>query len=430
MMRASQRNLVLASAVAAALALSGCGGTAVSGSGGNESTKTLVSVPGFDAATKTITVGSLVPTSGPFAPAITNITGQEAWFHRATQPGGPLEGYTVKVKNADTEFNASVAVPLYQSMNKNVLMITNILGDSIINALLPQMQSDQMLVVPGASSEPGIQDPNLLPFGPVYATYSASGVDYMASEEGLADGTFCSMVTDDTFGEGVEKGFNFAVAERGLKKGINLRYPAAQQDFTPQISRLKEANCDVVNIGGVGPALIGSAVRAVQLNFDAKWIASNTLYLNTIATGPAADYIQKNARFFMTGTEWGDAQVEGQKMLEEDLAVIDPKAVPYANSYQTGYMTGITATAVIKKGIEDGDLSRKHLLEIAASLDTIDDYGLSGGFTYGKKLTGRVPGHLMSAFTVDAGAATGLKLKTYNFDSPVAKKYNETQINN
>jgi ABC-type branched-subunit amino acid transport system substrate-binding protein len=292
------------------------------------------------------------------------------------------------------------------------------------------MKTDEMLAIPAIADEPMLEDPNLLPYGPVFGTYSSSAVEYMASNEGLADGTYCSLTTDDAFGEAVEKGFNFAVAELGLKKGVNLRYPAVLQDFTPQISRLKEASCDVVDLGGAGPALTNAAVRAVQLNFDAKWIAGNTLYSNTIAKGPAADYLKKNALFFLTGTEWGDESVAGQKMLEEDLAAIDPKAVPYANSYQTGYLTGITATAVIKKAIDDGDLSRKHLLEIAASLDTVDDFGLAGGaFNYGGKLTTRVPGHLISAFTVDEHAATGLKLKIYNFDAQVAKKYNETQIN-
>ena len=70
---------------------------------------------------------------------------------RATQPGGPLEGFTVKVKNVDTEYNPSVAVPLYSSLKNDVLMFTNVLGTAINKALLPQLKADDMLAVPASS---------------------------------------------------------------------------------------------------------------------------------------------------------------------------------------------------------------------------------------------------------------------------------------
>lgn len=429
------RRRALALAAIAALFMTGCAGTAVSSSGGGAGAdgaagpEALVSVPGFDAETKTITVGNLVPTSGVFAPAVTNVTGQEAWFHRATQPGGPLEGFTVEVENYDTEYNPSVAVPLYNSMKNDVLMLTNVLGTAIVQALLPQLETDNMMAIPAVAVEDLLQHPNIAPFGPVYATYHSAAIQYFADEQGLQDATYCALLQDDDFGDQVEHGFDYAVEELGLKKGVAVRFPTAHQDFTPQISRLKSAGCEVVDLGGAGAVIQNAAVRAVQLNFDAKWIAGNTAYNESLATGPAADYIKENVKFFVTGTEWGDTSVEGQKMLEEDLAEIDPDHKPMANSYQTGYLSGMVATAILEQAIADGDMSREHLMEIAKTLDTVPDYGLGGGdYTYGGDPAKRKSGHFISVFTVNEDAATGLKLEEYNYDSAVAKEFNATEV--
>lgn len=430
-MHARRRALApIALLATAGLLMTGCAGTSTStsdaGAGGSQE---LVSVPGFDAETKTITVGSMVPTSGIWAPAATNITGAEAYFHRATQPGGPLEGFTVEVKNVDTEYNPTVAIPLYSSMKNDVLMLTNVLGNAVVQALLPQMEADDIVAVPSSSDQDLIDHPNLVPFGPFYATYHAAGLEYFVEEEGMKDATYCALLQDDDFGAEVEDGFNFAAEQLGLKTGVAVRYPTGHQDFTPQISRLKEANCDVVDLGGAGATIQNAAVRAVQLNFDARWIASNTAYNSSLATGPAADYIKENVRFIVTGTEWGDASAEGQKMMEEDLAAIDPDHKPMANSYQTGYMAAVTTTAILEKAIADGDLSREHLMEVAASLGTVEDFGLAGGaFTYGEDPSQRKSGHVVSVFTVDETAGTGLKLKTYGFDSQVAADYNAAQL--
>lgn len=427
------RRRALALTATAALMLTGCAGTAVSNNdagAAGQGAKTLVSVPGFDAATKTITVGSMVPTSGIWAPAATNITGAEAYFHRATQPGGPLEGFTVKVKNVDTQYNPSVAVPLYNSLKSNVLMFTNVLGSAITSALLPQMKTDNILAVPASSDEKLISNPNLVPFGPFYATYHAAGLQYLAEKEGLKDATYCALLQDDDFGTQVENGFNFAAKELNLKTGAAVRYPNGLQDFTPQISKLKEAGCGVVDLGGAGATIQNAAVRAVQLNFDARWLAGNTAYNASLATGPAADYIKQNVRFVVTGTEWGDASAAGQKMMEADIAAVDPQAKPVANSYQTGYMAARTTVAVLEKAIKAGDLSREKLLDVAKSLGTVDDMGLAGGaFNYGQSLNERKSGSAVSIFTVDESAKTGLKLKEYGFQSAVAQKYNDSVLN-
>lgn len=422
----NKRNFFLAVTAASALALSACAGTTTSGTDEQAAPSELQSVPGFDAETKTITVGSMVPVSGIWEGARANIYGQEAYFHRATQPGGSLEGFTVEVKNYDTEYNPSVAVPLYNSSKNEVLMYSMVLGSGVNKALHQQYVTDNMLAVAASTESETLRDPNMLSAGPLYGTYVASGLEYMASEKGHDEGVFCALVQDDHLGEQVQDGFEFGIEHLGLEAGVIANFPLANADFTPQVSQMKQANCDIVVIGGAGSVLQNAAVKAVALNFEPEWLAPNFAYNEQIATGPAAEHIKENALFLMTGTEWGDHSVEGQANMEEDLAVVAPNEDPVANAYQSGYLNAAVTTKVIEKGIEVGDLSRESLLQIAASeLGTIDDQGLSGGdITFGSSLDERMPNSVISLFRVSEESPTGLVLHEKYYDSEVAKDYN------
>lgn len=421
-----KRSVFLALTAASAIALSACAGTANSGSNDATTSGELQSVPGFDAESKTITVGSMVPVSGIWEGARANVYGQEAYFHQATQPGGPLEGFTVEVKNYDTEYDPSVAVPLYNSTKNEVLMYSMVLGSGVNKALHQQYVSDDILAVAASTESESLRDPNMLSAGPLYGTYVASGIEYMADEGGNGDGVFCALIQDDHLGEQVKDGFDFATDELGLEVGVVANFPIDNPDFTPQVSQMRQANCDVVVVGGAGSVLQNAAVKAVALNFEPQWLAPNFAYNDQIATGPASEHLKENALFLLTGTEWGDQTVEGQKNLEEGLAAVAPNEEPVANAYQTGYLNAAITAHVIEKGIESGDLSRENLLRIAESeLGTIDDQGLSGGdIVFGSDLEDRMPNSIISLFRVSEDSPTGLVLHEKYYDSEAAANYN------
>lgn len=420
-------NIFLALTAASALALSACAGTSSSASDDAAASGELESVPGFDAETKTITVGSMVPVSGIWEGARANVYGQEAYFHRATQPGGPLEGFTVEVKNYDTEYNPSVAVPLYNSSKNEVLMYSMVLGSGINKALHQQYVNDNILAVAASTESETLRDPNMLSAGPLYGTYVASGIDYMANSNDHSDSVFCALVQDDHLGEQVRDGFEFATEDLDLEVGVVASFPLNNADFTPQVSQMRQAGCDVVVVGGAGSVLQNAAVKAVALNFEPEWLAPNFAYNEQVATGPASDHLKEKALFLLTGTEWGDHSVEGQKNLEEDLAAVVPDEEPVANAYQSGYLNALITTKVIEKGIESGDLSRENLLRIAESeLGVLDDKGLSGGeIVFGSALDERMPNSTISLFRVNDGSPTGLVLHEKYYDSETAARYNE-----
>lgn len=410
-----------------ALLLAGCAGTPTAGTPavGGDSGDGIPASPGWDPETRTITVGSLVPVSGVFTAAYSQVQGGEAAFARATAAGGPLEGYTVDLVNFDSQYNASVAVPLYQSNKDNVLLFQSIIGAPIVNALLPALEDDDMLAVPGLSTEDFVTDPNILPFGPIQPTYAAAAVDYASSELGLDDGVFCSMTSEDESGEAYRRGFRFALDETGRTAGADATYPVGGEEFTSQVTKLKNAGCDLVFLTGSGAVLQNTAVEATQLDFPTSWVVPASAILATTSTGPAADYIIDHVHVLMTGTEWNGTQAPGQRQMQDDLEALFPGYTPYANSYQTGYLSSTVVIALLERAIADRDLSRAHLVELAAELGDVDDLGMGGGtFHYGQQLSDRRPNTALSVFRVDPASPIGLTLQEFQYASPLADAYN------
>ncbi|KDA05459.1 hypothetical protein DC31_16015 [Microbacterium sp. CH12i] len=412
-----------------ALALSGCAGTSATPADPDAPAGELAAAPGFDPATKTITVGSLVPVSGIWAGAVTNIQGMQAYFDQATATGGPLDGYTVEIDNQDSKYDPATAIPLFNGMKDNVSMFSMILGAPIIDALLPTMKEDNLIGVPAGIVPSFLTDENIVPTFPLLNTYHAAAVDYAANDLGFADAKYCSLVVEDVFGDAMQDAYDFAVDDLAVETGEELRFASGTEDFTAQVSALKNDGCEVVLIGGVGMIVQQFAIKAVQLDYNPQIITSNTAYNVTMATGPGADWIAEHVVFAVTGTGWDGTEAPGQQEMVSALDGLGVDIVPTANAYQTGWVNAALTTLILEKAIEKGDMSRASLQEIALTElgEVDDDMGMSGGpFDYGTSAADRTPPNLMSFFTVDASVPTGLSLQKYNFESSVVKDYVES----
>ena len=419
----------LALVAAAGLALSGCAGTPTDGGNdGPAANGEIVGGPGVDVEAKTIRVGALVPVSGVFAGAITNIEGLEAGFHRATQPGGDLEGWTVEVENQDTKYDAATAIPLYEGFKDNVALISLVLGSTIIDALMPSVEADQMSLVPGGTTPDLMFEGPILPSFPLVSAHATSLIPYAVETYDKQDATFCSLTMEDALGKYVQESFDFTVDELGLKKGIDTTFAPNTDQLGPQITALKGAGCDVLMTGGVGGFLQTLAVQSVQQDYAPLVLGGNSAYNITLATGPGADWLAENAIISVPGDEWLGTNAPGQAMMIEDLEAINPGYTPTANAHLTGYVNALFTARLLAQAIEDGDLSRAGIATAATELGTwTDELGLVGGdVVIGAEPSDRVPPHKLSMFRIDGSVPTGLKLEEYYYDSDVAQKYIES----
>ncbi|MEV7694675.1 ABC transporter substrate-binding protein [Microbacterium sp. NPDC089189] len=411
------------------LALSACAGTPTGGGGGTaDAGGGLVGGPGVDVDAKTIKVGALVPVSGVFAGAITNIEGMEAGFHRATSPGGDLEGWTVEVVNQDTKYDAATAIPLYEGFKDDVALISVVLGSTIIDALLPSVEQDNMTLVPGGTTPNLLFEPHVIPTFPLTSAHAASLIPYAIETYDAQDAVFCSLTVEDTLGEYIQETFEYTVDELGLTAGTEQKFAPNAEQLTPQITALKDAGCEVVMAGGTGAFLQTLAVQSVQQDFAPLVLASNSAYNITLATGPGAEWLATNAIISVPGDQWEGTDAPGQAQMIEDLAAVAPDATPSANAHMTGYVNALFSAKVLATAIENGDASREGIATAATQIEVWkDELGMVGGdVVYGTSPEDRVPPHKLSMFRIDGSVPTGLALEEYYYDSEVAQSYLES----
>ena len=128
-------------AVVLALAVAACGkgGAEEEPTGsGEQAVKT-----GPGASADTITLGYLPDLSGVFAPnGKAMMEGANLYWDAKNKAGG-ICGRQIKVTVQDTGYDPQKAVAAYQQISGDVIGLGLVLGSSIVNALLPNVQQDE-----------------------------------------------------------------------------------------------------------------------------------------------------------------------------------------------------------------------------------------------------------------------------------------------
>lgn len=415
-----------AAALAATLVAAGCGGTTVnsnassgsataSADSGSTSGSLPAAAPGWNPATKTITITSLYPESGPVAGGALFLIGMKAWFARATAPGGDLAGYKITMNTPDTQYEDSLTISEYQEYKAQSALFEVLATPS----MLP-LASDKILAVGAGLDSTLIHDPNYLPVLPPNEVIAANMVSYADQVEGKKGDTYCTAEENDSTGTEFAAGTEYAVKQLGLKYGGTVPYTYPPTDATPIVVQLRDKGCQVVIVGGVTPTMVDIAARAAQLNYAPQWLVSGSGVSPHMATGPSGGYIQQNVLMVYTGADWGSTELAGSAQLAADVKAVDPTYTPDAVSYESGYCEGMATTDVLAKALQDGDMSRTGILNAANQLGKVSFLGLcGGGYNYGTSAATRVPPRTVSVYKFVSNTATGLKITKLNYTSAV-----------
>lgn len=410
---------LVAGVVAGSIVLTGCASRGSdSGSSGN-----LSAVPGFDPEEGKIRVGVISPFTGPVGHGgQTILQGTELYINRVNAAGGIAGEYEVELVPVDSKYDPQTALAAYNGMVDDVVMIGTSFGTAITHALLPQAAEDNMLVIPASDDAVWVRQPNTLPTRPTYETHYVNGLAYV-TKEGRDDQQVCALLQDDPFGEAVERGVDHAVGELGLDFVEQVKVAATNSDFTPQISKLQSAGCEVVVFGMSGGATIPAMSSAAQLDFTPTWVSSSPGVAVDLEGTAIADYVDENWLVAAPGAQWGDESVPGMAQLVEDFEEYAPAGTaPEPGSYIPGYMYGMAIVQLLEAAVERGDLSHESLLEISHSDLTLDLGGLSPDFKYGP-VDDRQPPTAATVFDVDTSVTGSLKTIEPNYDSPAAQSY-------
>jgi ABC-type branched-subunit amino acid transport system substrate-binding protein len=397
----------------------GNNGTA-GGSGGTAAPPTAGT--GFDGTT--IKLGVITPVTGSAAVIGNPLTaGNKVYFDRINAAGGIAGKYKVDLEVLDSKYDAPTAVQQYQASKGNVVAYVQILGTGMVDAILPQLDSDGILAGPASLDAFWVREPDLMPIGGPYQIQVINGMDYAVRNLDAKSKTICALTKDDPYGETGLAGLEYAAEQMDFEIASQATFKQGDTDFTAQINQLQGANCEIVVFVGLPTETSPVLTSAAGRGFAPKWLGQSPTWLSAFAN-PASDlapYLQANFLLLSEGPQWGDTSVPGMAQMLDDITAYAPEQKPDIY-FAFGYSQAWAMAQILEKAVADGDLSPAGVLTASSEISELTFEGLLGDYTYGP-VADRNPPRTSTVFGVDPNVPGGLKALEADFSSQAAKDY-------
>lgn len=418
----------LALLVAAGLVVAACGGGRDDDDGGGSGDEAEggepTEVAGFDG--ETIRLGVITPTSGQVAVIGEPLTnGDRAyWEHVNEELGGVAGEYPVELVIEDSAYDPPTAVQKYNQIKGDVVMFNQLLGTPVVNALLEQLEADNIVAQPASLDSFWVREQNLLPIGAPYQIQAINGLDWYVTEGGGEGDSICTLRQDDPYGEAGQEGIDFALEQLDLELTREATFPVGNPDFTTQITQLEGAGCDMVWLVST-PTDTGSALgKAAELGYAPQWMGQSPTWIGALVDSPLLPYLEENYMWVSEGPEYGDESVPGMAEMIRIQETYTPDQEPDIY-FNFGYLESRAVHQVLEAAVERGDLSRDGIVEAMNSLDELTFDGLYGDYGWGEP-DDRDPPRASSIFGVNAEMPIGLELVVAEHEAPFAADFEFT----
>ena len=399
------------------LVLSGC-----ASSNSTTSTSSLKAGPGVDVTNKTITLGILSPYSGPVADPIGKplALGVKVYFDSVNANGG-IDGYKVKFLEEDTQYNPQIQVQLYNQIHNQVLMIADSLGTPTTFAIKDLAAADHMLVSAATLSSALAREKYLILLGTPYRLQVENAFDYVVNKVGVKNPSVGIIYQNDEYGQDGLTGYKEAVNFYHLHDVAQATYAVTDTNYTAQISQLKAAGAKYVFITAIPTATAGIIVTAYKLGYNPQWILQSPAFAQALLAVPGLGALLSHDWIVSQGATWGDTSQPGMAQLLKDVAKYAPNQKP-DGFFQFGYTESKITYAILKKALDNNDITRDGLLTAFESLKSVDLGGLLPPVTYGSSPNDRVPTRDSIVFVIDPTQPTGVKPLSADFTGGAAQQ--------
>jgi len=410
------RLLTLAVMVACVvMVLSGCA-TSTAATGG--AIKTDKGVTG-----KTINLGILTPLTGPVADPIGKplTSGIEVFFKGINDAGG-IDGYKINLIEKDTQYSPQLQVQAYNEIHDQVLMIAESLGTPTTFAIKDLAGADQMLVSAATLSSALAREKYLILIGTPYRLQVENAFDYIVNKLGIAAPKTGIIYQDDEYGQDGLTGYKESITAYHLNDVAQVSFAATAKDYSAQVLQLKRAGAKYVFMTTTPTATATIIGTAHALGYDPQWILQSPAYSPLLLATPVAPLLQHEAWLVTQGAAWGDTSKPGMADLIRDQTKYAPAQKP-DGFFEFGYTEAKLTYTILKKAIDNKDLTRAGMVKAFESLKTVDLGGLLPTVTYGGTgATGndRVPSRDNTIYAIDATQPLTIKDLSGDFTGTAA----------
>ena len=363
-------------------------------------------------------------TEGPFAPLATQVvTGQQDFWKYVNERGG-ISGFDVNMaaNTRDNKYDPAVHSQEYRAIEPNILALAQTLGTPQTQAILPDMEADNVIGVP-ASWWSGWQFPEtdggvILESGASYCISAMGGLDWWVENKAPIAKLVAVGYPGDYGGDyaaGAEKwagatGVEFAGFVETAPNAV-----AGNQDAA--VSAILDSGADVVAIG-VGPSEVAEIIgKAVASGFEGQFLGAaptwNPLLLQT-AAAPAllASYTNVGT----TGS-FGTPSAAMDAMQEQ----LGAGVLPSNDGYTYGWVWQYPLKAALEKAAASGDLTREGLVAAVQGGVEVDYEGALPNV-----LVGGPPADVDRSVSINIPseeAALGIETLLMGYVGPTAQAY-------
>ncbi|MBA2395341.1 MAG: ABC transporter substrate-binding protein, partial [Ktedonobacteraceae bacterium] len=198
-------------------------------------------------------------------------------------------------------------------------------------------------------------------------------------------------------------------------------YGVTDTDFTAEVSKMKSAGAKYVFLTTLPTVTAGIIGTAAKLGYNPQWILQSPAFALALLQVPALVPLLSKAWIVSQGAAWGDTSVTGMAQLLQDVAKYFPNQKP-DGYFEFGYAESYVTYAILKKALDNKNLTRDGLFSTFQSLSHVDLGGLYPAETYGSSTNQRVPARDSIVYQIDPTAPAGVKPLTPDFTGNAAQK--------
>ncbi|WP_436775068.1 ABC transporter substrate-binding protein [Yinghuangia sp. YIM S09857] len=358
--------------VGAVLATSGCNADSATSSGSGDPPDGVLTGPGV--TDTTITVGALTDLTGVYATLGKSLTqAQQLYFDEVNASGG-ICGRDVRVLVRDHGYDVAKGVAAYDEISPQIVGIPQLLGSSVVTAVLPSLERDALLAIPAAWPSTMLKERYVQIVGATYDIEMINGVGYLLRERRVAAGDKIGHVYfEGEYGENALAGAKFAAREAGLTL-MEHRIKPTDSNMAAQVAALKSQGVKAV-LMSAGPQQSASlAGTAAAAGLNVPIVSSNPGFAPQLLTTPAKAALERNF-YLMNSVQTPSSQVAGiQSLVQAYEGKFPGSAVD--NGVAFGYVTARVFGEAMRKACEAKDLTRQGIVAALHGINAFDSDGV------------------------------------------------------
>ncbi len=228
-----------------------------------------------------IILGTIQDMSGPLASySKPLVNGMRMHIDEINDAGG-INGRKIRLIVEDSGYDPKKGVLAAQKLvqKDKVFAVVGTIGTPINLATIP-IQSEKRVInflpLTAARQMYDPPSPYKWSFAAPYYDQVRAGVKYMVKNKGVK--RVCVLYQDDDFGLEIAQGVEQGLKEMNMPLVERTTYKRGATDFSSQIQRLRNANCDFVVLGTVIRETIGAIGEARKIGWNVEFMGSTASY--------------------------------------------------------------------------------------------------------------------------------------------------------